>query len=168
MKFQQGSILPLTLIILLVLMTLAATAIKSGLFAQKIVVNQQDKNQSFQAAEVALRDAEIWLSNQIAAPIPVSQCTTVPCILSNNPTRYPETQPTSWWQSNAAAATTSLNQVSSAPRFSIEFNRFVPDDSTIGLGYNQQGSYFYRVTAKGFGYSGEAQTAIQTHIGRRY
>lgn len=166
---QAGVVLPVTLVMLAILTILGLAAIGSGISEEKISVNQQDKNRSFEASETALKSAEAWLSSLTSAPIPVdTECQTLPCVMQTDGARYPERQADDWWQDQGTVSDTELVDVADSPRYVIEFNRFVPDDASVGLGYNQQGTYFYRITSAGIGNSATARTYLQINVGRRY
>ena len=64
---QRGTALVMTLVILLLLTMLGITAINTSTLEERMAGNTKDQNLSFQAAETALRAAEIWVQSTTAA-----------------------------------------------------------------------------------------------------
>lgn len=167
LKFHEGFILPISLIFLVILTLLGITAMVVNVYEQRISANLQDKNRSFEASEMGIKLGENWLNSLIIPPIALSLCSTSPCVLQQDPERYPEMLTLAWWQQNAASGNT-MTDTAAAPLYVVEFNQFIPDDATIGFGYNQQGTYIYRVTSSGTGHTAQSQTFIQSNMGRRF
>lgn len=164
----QGVTLAIALIMLLLLTIIGVAAMQTTLFEQKMSANSQDKELSFQAAESALREAENWVLTQTVQPVPVNHCAAYPCAEILSTTVYPEQQSAAWWAANSALFTTgALSNINTAPRYKIEFYRFVPDTPTVGKGV-PTGSYYYRITARGTGATDSATTVLQTSLARRY
>ncbi len=63
---QQGMILIIALIFLLVMTVIGVTAMQTTSLDERMASNLRDRNLAFQAAEAALRDAERDVSNQVA------------------------------------------------------------------------------------------------------
>lgn len=167
-NYQSGIILPISLVFLVILTLLGLASMKRSVFDQKISSNIQDKHYSFEAAELGLKHAENWLEEQDSAPIPKAQCTNFPCVLNRVTSRYPKEQNFSWWQTHANTVNIQLPELYSQPQHIIEFSQFVPDDASIGLGYNNQGTYYYRITAHSKGHTSTAATILESHMGKRY
>src|SRR5690625_7142011 len=58
---QQGAVLLVALVLLLVITVLGATALRSASLEMRMATNSQERQQAFNAAEAALRSAEAWL-----------------------------------------------------------------------------------------------------------
>jgi type IV pilus assembly protein PilX len=65
---QRGSVLIVSLILLLVMTLLGLSAMQSSLLEETMAGNVRDHNLAFQAAEAALRDADAWLYTLPRAP----------------------------------------------------------------------------------------------------
>lgn len=66
---QQGAALIVALIMLLILTILGVAVMESSVVEERMAGNFMDRNRAFQGAELALRDAEQWLSTRTAPPI---------------------------------------------------------------------------------------------------
>jgi len=167
-KRSAGATLAISLIILLLLTLLGIVGIRTTLLEERMSSNVQDKEYAFQATESALIEAENWLMDLTAEPIPLIICTSQPCVIIHDPDLYPQEQSNAWWQANGAPYISgSLNNVQTRPRYIIEFSRFVSDTPVIGKG-SPTGTYYYRITARGTGASDEAQAMLQTTVAQRF
>ena len=61
MHNQRGAVLIVALVILLVVTALGAAAMRSATLEMRMANNSQERQQAFDAAEAALRNAEAWL-----------------------------------------------------------------------------------------------------------
>ena len=166
-KNQQGATLAISLLLLFITTIIGVSAIQVTSMQEKMSGNIQDKITSFEAAESALKAGEIWLGNLITNPTPVTSCTTYPCIQILKDDFDPASQTDSWWAANSAAYATSLPDINSAPRYFIEFLRFVPDGPAIGNAQTT-GVYYFQVTARGVGNTTNAQSILQSTYARRF
>ncbi len=165
--YQRGATLVVSLAILVIITLLGVTAMRTSVFEEKMSSNLQDKQLSFQASESTLREGEAWLLTLTGEPVPVTSCSSYPCVLTHDPSREAWGNSHSWWQSNSAAFTGTMNQVNALPRFIVEYERFVPDDLTIGHGV-PPGMQYYRVTGRGTGGSDETVTVLESTLPRRF
>lgn len=166
-KTQRGVSLVVSLLLLLLATLVGVSTLKGTQLEEKMSSNVANKTTAFEAAESALIAGEQWLLTNNTEPLPVSSCQSFPCVQTLNTSTYPEDQSDSWWQANAAAYGQSLSNVASAPRYIVEFIRFIPDTPMVGKG-PVSGVYYYRVTARGTGFNTNSQAIIQTTVARRY
>ena len=68
-KTQQGAVLIFGLILLLALTLIGISSMQGSVFNEKMAGNSRDRNFAFQAAESALRDGELWLTNNPVQPL---------------------------------------------------------------------------------------------------
>jgi type IV pilus assembly protein PilX len=171
---QRGISLVIVMIFLVILSALGVTAMQSSTLSSRVARNESDRNLAFQAAEAALRDAELDLRNQRfdktactptttgcrAAPIHMGDNfdTTCPlglCESSAMATPVWET-PSLWSTTGASIAygtytgAAALPVVAQQPRYVLEYFDFG------GL------SYAYRITAVGFGANTSTQVMLQS------
>lgn len=66
-SMEQGSVLVIALVILLVLTMMAIAGVQSTSIQERMAGNMRDKDISFQSAEAALRDAELALRSDFSA-----------------------------------------------------------------------------------------------------
>lgn len=165
---QRGISLIFSLIILLVITLIGVSAIQSSQVEEKMASNMYDHERSFQAAEAALREGETWVSGLTSEPAVVASCGTNNCVRAHSPDLYAEDKDATWWQANSKPyAGSSLAQVKTAPRYFVEFSRFVHDSIAKGHGATSGISY-YRVIARGTGSTDDAVTILETTFSRRF
>lgn len=170
-KRQQGAVLIVSMILLLVMTILALTVSQSSLMQERMAGNIRDSDLSFQAAEASLRGAEQFLWSQTSQPIP---CSTAPCTVFQKDALGSidmHAQTESWWDSNGReyglTGSQELEGVKKDPRVVIEELGFTPYSLTVGKGV-PGGRTFYRNTAHGFGGTKSAQTVIVSTFTRPY
>lgn len=171
---QQGAILIVALIFLTVLTLMAVSAMDTSIVEERMAGNMQDLNQAFQAAEVALEDAEGWLSNQINLPATSSDGTTTvwtedgPDPDADGISWWNE-RDTTWWENNAESSA-GLAEVAAQPMYIIEdyHTTIVGESLGMGTGDLESRRVIHRVTALGFGGSESAQVMLQSTYIRPY
>jgi type IV pilus assembly protein PilX len=171
---QRGAILIMCLIFLTVLTLMAVTGMDTSVTEERMAGNMQDYNQAFEAAEVAMEEAEAWLGDQLDMPT-ANNTGTAEVWTEDGPD--PDTDSVSWWAErdatwwNANAESVSgLQQVAQQPQYVIE-EYFV---STDGQAMNQGNGdppptrVLHRITARGVGSSGDAEVLLQSTYVRPY
>ena len=188
---QNGNVLVVTLVLLLVFTILGLASIGDVSLNERIATNYRDKNVSFQAAEAALREGEEkafelagdhqWESFQ-------SSCSGDDCFTSicnkglcfngtfdsaSDCTAQPPSiglweDASTWTASDVAAVSTqSFPLLSDNPRYIIEFMCFVPADpennpNPVTSYPGVDWSYMYRITAYSVGETGSSKVAVQS------
>ena len=166
---QQGAILVVSLMMLLLLTIIGITAMNTVTMEERMAGNLRDSNLAFQGAEAALRDGEGTLEALTLEP---TLCSSAPCKIWNEDvlTFYLEDQPASWWVSNAVEygvdGTHELVSNNSDPRWFNEFLEFSRDSLTVGHGVTT-GRSFFRVTARSEGGSDTALSVLQSTFVKR-
>ena len=102
-RAQQGAILVISLILLLVMTVLGLAAMQVSRMEERMAGNQRDRNIAFQGAEAGLRDAETRIRDMVARP---DTCASAPCActglernaLAANNLRNEDA---AWWVANA-------------------------------------------------------------------
>ena len=173
---QRGAALLVALMFLIVLTLLGLAAMRTTTLEEKMAGGARDYNLALQAAEAALRDAEVDLraggipspgrSITIASfpPLGTDACgITGLCVVNNDYTQlYSNTTLVNW----SGASTTvygaytgakPISGVSQAPRYLMEIVKFHDGGYTVS-GLSANPSYFIRVTARGWG--GSSQTVV--------
>jgi len=174
---QRGIALVISLIMLLMMTLLGLSAMNTSLMEEKMAGNSRDVELAFQAAETALRDAEIWLADQVNEPADTSTGTnrvwspdSLDPDTGNAVSWWQEPQRNKvWWDASTAEYATTIININSKPRNVIEYREFIPDTLLIGEGStSDEGMTYYQVTARGTGGSDQARVLIQTTTARRY
>lgn len=144
---QQGAVLAVALIFLLVLTLLGVSSMKSTLLEEKMAGNMRDQSLAFQAAEAALRDGEAFIetlastggfkcqekTNLSSTGFPsctnngqFASGTNLHDILEQNP----------WGSTNGyitVSSSSTINGVSSQPRYFIIHNADLTDEAKTSL-----------------------------------
>jgi type IV pilus assembly protein PilX len=158
-KRQQGAVLVIGLIILLLMTIIGVTGIRTTSLEEKMSGNMRNRNLAFQAAESALSAAEIYLNT--ASPFPTPFCKAesgryVP--MDNNCDGSTESQQV-WdsinWSANSVAYTGVLSNLTSNPRYIIE------DLGCVAPPASCPGPHNYRITARASGGTADAIVILQ-------
>ena len=170
--YQQGAVLVISLLLLLIMTLIGVTTMSTTSLEEKMAGNMRDKNVALQAAEAALEDGEAWLAPLGSQPAETTTCGAPPCdVWALNTLPDLSSQSQSWWLSNGreygAAGSKDINDVNTDPRYILEAQSFVPD--ALDMGQNPPtGKSIYRVTAHGTGGSDDAQVILQTTFVKRF
>ncbi|MGP1667019.1 MAG: pilus assembly PilX family protein [Rhodanobacter sp.] len=171
---QRGAILIMCLIFLSVLTLMALTGMDTSVTEERMAGNMQDYNQAFEAAEVAMEDAEAWLAAQIELPS-ASAIGAAEVWTEDGPD--PDTDADSWWDERSAAwwtanaeSSVGLDQVASQPQYLIEeyFVSTAGQSLSIGTGEVSQTRVLHRITSRGVGSSGTSEVMLQSTYIRPY
>lgn len=167
-RHQQGAVLVISLLLLLIMTLIGVTAMSTTSLEEKMAGNMRDKNVALQAAEAALEEGEAWLAVLGAQPAETTACGSPPCdVWALNVLPDLSSQSQSWWVSNGREYSKSISDVKTEPYYILEAQSFVPD--TLDMGQNPAtGKSIYRVTAHGTGGSDDAQVILQTTFVKRF
>ena len=178
---QEGAILVIALLFLVLLTIIGVSSISGVTLEEKMASNLREQNVAFQAAESALRDAEIDLEGGIGGtgnrdPMTIaanfaSDCTTA---FTNGVCRQPAAPPGTWqteivtvstWNWTDANKTvaygrftgaTALTGVFRQPRYVIEYLQEKDDSSTAPI------TRHFRISARGWGADQNSSVTLQT------
>lgn len=171
LRHQRGAILVTSLLLLLVLTVLGVTMMKMTNMQERMSGNTRDLNVAFQAAEAALRDGERVLDPFVNANVPpltsgagcfICEPGALPIAL-DVPGEYD-------WESDAneygVDGTQEFEDLDDDPYFTIEETAYIPDDLARGHNYGMDGRFFYQVSARSTGISGQTNVVLQTTYAR--
>lgn len=173
---QTGSVLLMSLVILLVMSITGLMAVKMATIEEKMSGNYQDQHIAMYAAESALREVEQRLqSNSIALNDFDANCTNGLCFDGNNMAniaqcRVGHTEPwrneSIWLDEATHQHTTVLSQnVSQSAKYIIEFRCYlpkVPNGPAADKANITEWAQFYRITVLAFGGSNSARVMLQS------
>lgn len=184
-KKEQGAILFVSLILLIVLTLLAFTALRTATIQERMTGNARDRGIAFQAAEAALRAAEKYLG--VTTSLPTGAFTGTACTkgvyklssgvpylaasgssFASTGTRWDGSSTDFWneypWETGNCAFSGSADYVTfvsssdyGKPGKPTQSPRYVIEE----LPANGTGLPSYRVTAKGYGSSTNAVVILQ-------
>ncbi len=157
---QQGVVLIVSLILLLLLTLIGTTGMQMTSLEEKMAGNMRDRNLAFQAAESALAAGELYLKT--VAPMPSPFCSKAngrflpldkDCNSATN-----ETVPV-WesinWDTDSVAYTGVLSNLSASPHYIIE-------DMSCTTPPCAAGTHNYRITARATGGSADTVVILQS------
>lgn len=164
-KQQQGAVLVIGLIMLLLLTVIGVSSIRGTDLQERMAGNARDHNLAFQASEAAVRSAENYLSSASITAY-------------NGVTGYYQdltgaTSPVLWTSANWDAkgvklADNTLKGVSEQSKYAIEQLEVTISPGNYGSAVDQQSldamaeKEVYRITARGVGSTKDSEALIQT------
>ena len=168
---QKGIALFISLVLLLVLTIIGVSAVQSTSLEERMARNAHDSVLAFQAAEMALRQAEEWLIDNSPETTDFTDggqgglWTVAPFGVA------PRWSGANVWDGGSSVqVAVAVDNVDSQPRYLIEFLATIDQTANqyeVGVGYpilNETINVF-RVTARGVGGSDTAQVVLQTSFG---
>lgn len=171
---QEGAVLVVSLIMLLLLTIIGITAMRTVTLEERMAGNLRDRNLANQSAESALRFGADWIISQTVRPAPDAAGTNGVWTLGDAGNVDDVTFD---WTGvgfefgtapGAGADAANLGGVSAEPRYVIEERFFFPDDSSPESLAKGIGWYYYQVTGSGTGGSSSTRTTLQATIAQRY
>ena len=188
---QQGAVLIVSMLLLLVITVLALGASQSTRLQERMAGSQRNYDLAFQAAEAGLRAGERMIdSNAMTAPpLPCASISTPPCKVyergylaerASTPVSYEDQafQSDAWWTARAQSYSTSTTPViggnageglaKADPQFYIEELEDVPDTLSTPPTGPPPSRVYYRIIARGKGGNDNAQVVLHSTYVRRF
>lgn len=169
--FQRGSVLIVSLLMLLVLTIIGITAMSTSTLEEKMAGNSRDQNLAFQATEAALRDAEAYVEG--IAAVTAFNGTGGLYHITNAPA--PDIYSNATWTGSASIVYrgSAVPGVKTQPRYIVEFisttGKTNPElESCYGCSTGEGTVTNVRVTARGTGGSDTATVMLQEYYGKRF
>ena len=168
---QKGIALFISLVLLLVLTIVGVSSVQSTSLEERMARNAHDSVLAFQAAEMALRQAEEWLEANTPDATAFSNggagglWTVAPFGVA------PRWETSGIWSGGASVQVpVSVDNVDSQPRYFIEFLATIDQTANqyeVGQGYPvlNETINIFRVTARGVGGSDTAEVLLQSSFG---
>lgn len=170
---QQGAVLVVSLIILLLLTIIGVTAMRTVTMEERMAGNLRDRNLANQAAESAVRFGADWVLSLTSRPEPDAVGTNGVWSLGDigdldDPAFDWTGAGFEFGTRPGMADALNLAGVAREPRYAVEERYFfadsaTPEDAAKGIGW-----YYYQVTGGGFGGSENSRSTLQATIGQRY
>jgi type IV pilus assembly protein PilX len=171
---QQGAVLIVSLIILLIMTLIGLSSMQNTTLEEKMAGNYRDKNLSFQAAEMTLREGEGWLAEQIKEPELSTDSCSSNCDVWDSDTLLAALSSSSyldntlWSDGRARTATITIPEVAASPEYFLEFELDKRDRLNIGQQQDSTVRIYYGVVAQGVGGSVSTKTVLQSIYTRRF
>lgn len=174
-KNQRGSILIVSLMILVVLTMIGVSSMSTSSLQERMAGNFRDRQIAFQAAEMALAYAEEFARNNInSVTIFTDTGTDGYYSTYNGPTNLTAFNSSWWTNTKSTELPTTINQVRNQPRYIIEYRGEVgvKEGTSInvgGYGESTGGGLIanFRITARATGLSDNTVIILQTNYGKR-
>jgi len=172
MPKQSGSVLIISLIIMVVLTILGVSGMKSAVLEEKMAGNLRDSQLAFQAAEATLREAEQFIDNNIVS--------TTNFDTNGSDGLYAKSPGKLWdqinWDSNDSlefANFSSNSAINTSPRYIIQHvatqinNIDELNMDNYGQGTGAGRVEMFLITARATGNSGNTVVMLQSTYGKR-
>ena len=171
---QQGAVLIVSLLLLLVMTLLGLGASQSTRLQERMAGNQRDLELAMQGAESSLRAAEFQLRPNVIVKDHMCQtqsndCITFESLLKNGSVPLDLAKQTDeWWTDNAKLYqdTSSLSSLTRSPQYVNEYYGEVRDVLSGGSSYVNVVRDFYRSTGRSRGMTESAQVIVQSTYSR--
>jgi type IV pilus assembly protein PilX len=168
---QQGASLVIALMFLIVLTILGLVSVRSSTLHERMAGNDRDRAIAFEAAEAALRDAEVDILDNLTPASPFDEdCTNGLCTPATIAT--PNWQQVAWDDAtsrvygDASGAGDYPVDVDQPPRYIVELLPDLPAGAGNSLNANVRsstsGGTAYRITARGWGRRDTTQVMLQS------
>jgi len=174
-KQNKGMALFISLVMLLILTVLGVSSIQSTTMQERMARNARDTNLAFQAAESAIKDAEVFMESlSTLTPFTVGGANGHYDV-SDSSANISET--IDWSGSGPFVdpnSITTILGVKAPPTYIVEFLKTVVSDAdrlnldNIGQDTGSGRTQMFRVTAYGTGGSSAAHVVIQSTYGKRF
>lgn len=179
---EKGAVLITALMFVVILTLIGVTAVMTTTMEERMAGNSRDRNVAFQAAEIALRDAERDIlclnaagTGSCTRTMPISgqtgamDTTATSCSYCLPGVYLPATSGDPVWvkknlasgssdsvQFGSYTGATNIVGVAIQPRYLIEVIRVLPPGESLTTKI-----YYYRITARGFGANANTQVTLQ-------
>ncbi|PCH82928.1 MAG: pilus assembly protein PilX [Piscirickettsiaceae bacterium] len=171
---QQGAVLAVSLIFLLVLTLLGIAGMQSTIMEEKMSGNMRDKALAFQASESGLINGETHSQTLLSSTSPfLANCTGGLCLPSTTSTPiWSDATKVNWGTATNTFAygstitATNLGLISSQPQYVVELlpepPKGVGQSLATGKGNSISTVEIFRVTSRGLGGSANAPVMVQS------
>ena len=179
MNKNSGSVLVISLLILLVLTIMGVTALNTTVMEERMSANTRQRNLAHQAAETALKDAEQWLSNtagNIMIPTHINlfnaSSELYDSTVGGRTLNWNTNNTSAWTSGNSQAVTTlssfpsSTTEIPGAPRYIIEYMGRV-GDPPLDFTTPDLRDYAFRVVVIGWGADKTTKVVLSSTFSKR-
>lgn len=173
---QNGAVLIVSLILLLVMTILALSGAQVVRMQERMAGNMRDSDLALQGAEAALRDAEQYLEDMTAWPAECTSTSATGCLMFAMGTLRPtttfdlKTQSQTWWNTVGreyrSSSTTDLAGINRDPKYVIERAEQVCDVAETPC-QEADTLFYFRSTAQSVGGTATADVRLQSTYVRR-
>lgn len=165
---QQGAVLVVSLMILLVMTLLGLSSMQGTILEEKMSGNMRDRNLALQSAEVTMRDGETFVNN-IVNTSQFNDTEGLYALTTSDPNYFS----TNTWAS-ARTYSSTMPAVKTQPRYVVKHvGEITGAGGSINIGgYSDKpiggNVTTFRITSRGTGGRDTTQVFLQTHYGKRF
>lgn len=163
---ERGSVLIISLMIMLLMTLISVTAMRTTIVEQKMAGNQRDLNIALQAAEGALRNAESYIES-LAAVTAFNGGVTG--LYTADDLVDPFSSAT-WSSANSRTYTGNMTDAGTAPRYIIELVKEGEGENLIVENYGESSGaeavHTFRITARASGKTSNSYVYLQEYYAR--
>lgn len=172
-RSQTGSVLVLSLLILVVLTILGVSSMSSTSLEEKMSGNFRDRQIAFHAAETALAYAENYVNSSINSASVFNDSNGY--YAAYNGPGLNDSFNSSWWTgTNSQILPVSISEVKTQPRYTIEYRGDVGQEegTSVNLGSYGESSgggviSNFRITVRATGLTDNSVVILQSYYGKR-
>jgi len=172
MKQQKGSVLIISLLLLIVSTLLGLSSMNNTVMEEKMAGNLRQQNLALQTAESSLRQGENWLSALSVFTKPVASSTGASGVWIKDAPEGVAVPTGRWWTDEATWTSDAVvyNELAGLTGYYlIEELESLQDSLNVGAQSDGQSTRdFYQITAYGLGLGGRAKAYLRTTFARRY
>lgn len=168
---QAGVTLIVCMIILVVITILGVGSIQNTMLEEKMAGNMKNRNEAFQAAESALRDAEDYIDDLVTK----GDFDGSGALLGPDDDEPDYFVSGTWSAASSAKASVDLGSSKTTPRYIIKHvaDQGADENSNLVIkSYGEQAAgstvSVFKITARGTGGDDNAQVVLQTFYGKRF
>lgn len=163
---QRGSVLIISLMMMVLMTLLSVTAMRTTVVEQKMAGNQRDMTIALQSAEGALRNAEAYVES--LAAITAFNGGVVGLYTAED--LIDPLDSTTWTSANSRAYDGEMTDASTVPRYIIELVKEGEGESLTISNYGEstgdESVHTFRITARATGKTSNSYVYLQEHYGR--
>jgi type IV pilus assembly protein PilX len=172
---QHGSVLAVSLFILVILTIIGVSSMVSTTLEEKMSGNFRDRQMAFNAAETALAYAEDFVNTNINAAS-VFDDTNGYYSPNNGPGSNDVFDVATWWNSDADSIEypLTISYVNTKPRYTIEYRGDVGEEEGTSIGIGGYGESTgggqissFRITVRATGLTDNSVVILQSYYGKR-
>lgn len=186
-RAQRGAVLVISLLFLTILTILGVASMRGTVLQERMAFNTREQNLALQAAEAALRDAELWLLAHKGGGKPPevhdscsSNCYAIPAWTATAPAANPAGHTYNWWarygrQHGQDTLGNDNNDLDSSlharqPWYLVQaldatgLANSMPASLAQGHQYGAAGPWYYRLSAYGVGKTAYFENGTERHI----
>ena len=175
---QEGMALVIALVFLVLLTVIGIAALGSNILQQRMTFGSAERNAALQSADSALLAGENWISTQTAQPVGTCTSTSSTCTSPAIWARYGQATPPvgltqlttgSFWTGYGQSFGYTIPNAYLQPQYVIE-DLGHDNSGSLAVGQSPPGyqTYYFQVTARGYGAQNTSSALVQSVYAKSY